>query len=134
MLNGLQGVKNVVFLTTDVHATLVNDARFQTLEPGGPQNSGILEATVGPAATASFGKEIDGTVGIPGAANVVDNLFFEPQPPSGLGMQCSGIDQFSYGEVTVNSSQLTITPKDINGNPLITDDGVCGPFVLNSQP
>ena len=68
VLNGLQGVKNVVFLTTDVHATLVNDARFQTLEPGGPQNSGILEATVGPAATASFAKEIDGTVGIPGAA------------------------------------------------------------------
>ena len=97
-------------------------------------NSGILEATVGPAATASFAKEIDGTVGIPGAANLVDNLFFEPQPPSGLGMQCSGIDQFSYGEVSVSSSQLTITPKDINGNPLITDDGVCGPFVLNFQP
>lgn len=134
VLNGLQGVKNVVFLTTDVHATLVNDARFQTLEPGGAQNSGILEATVGPAATASFAKEIDGTVGIPGAANLVDNLFFEPQPPSGLGMQCSGIDQFSYGEVSVSSSQLTITPKDINGNPLITDDGVCGPFVLNFQP
>ena len=30
---------------------------------------------------------------------LVDNLFFEPQPPSGVGMQCSGIDQFSYGEV-----------------------------------
>jgi phosphodiesterase/alkaline phosphatase D-like protein len=134
VLNGLQGVKNVVFLTTDVHATLVNDARFQTLEPGGPQNSGILEATVGPAATATFAKEIDGTVGIPGAANLVDNLFFEPQPPSGLGMQCSGIDQFSYGEVSVTSTQLTITPKDINGNPLITDDGVCGPFILNFQP
>ena len=48
-------------------------------------------------------------------------------------MQCSGIDQFSYGEVEVTSSQLTITPKDINGNPLITDDGPCGPIVLNLQ-
>jgi phosphodiesterase/alkaline phosphatase D-like protein len=134
VLNDLQGVKNVVFLTTDVHATLVNDARFKTLEPGGPQNSGILEATVGPAATASFAKEIDGTVGIPGAANLVDNLFFEPQPPSGLGMRCSGIDQFSYGEVAVSSTELTIAPKDINGNPLTTDDGACGPFVLNFQP
>ncbi len=36
VLRGLQGTKNVVFLTTDVHATLENDARFQTLEPGGP--------------------------------------------------------------------------------------------------
>ena len=133
VLSGLQDVKNVVFLTTDVHATLVNDARFNTLGPGGVQNSGILDVTVGPAATESFAKEIDGTVGIPGAGNLVDNLFFEPQPPSGLGMQCSGVDQFSYGEVAVNSNQLTITPKDINGNPLVTDDGPCGPFVLNFQ-
>jgi alkaline phosphatase D len=134
VLNGLQGVKNVVFLTTDVHATLVNDARFKTLEPGGPQNSGILDVTVGPAATETFAGEIDGTVGIPGAGNLIDNLFFEPQPPSGMGMQCSGVDQFSYGEVDANSSRLTITPKDINGNPLVTDDGACGPFVLNYQP
>ena len=27
--------------------------------------------------------------------------------------------------------QLTIAPKDIAGNPLTTDDGPCGPFVLN---
>ena len=61
MLTELQDVKNVVFLATDVHATLVNDARFQTLEPGGPQDSGILEATVGPAATATFDREINDT-------------------------------------------------------------------------
>ena len=41
MLRALQNVKNVIFLTTDVHATLVNDARFQTLEPGGAKDSGI---------------------------------------------------------------------------------------------
>ena len=134
VLRALQGVKNVVFLSTDVHATLVNDARLKTLEQGGPQNSGILEATVGPAATASFAQEINAAVGLPFAAPLVDNLFFEPQPPSGLGMQCSGINQFSYGEVAVTSTQLTITPKDIAGNPLATDDGSCGPFVLNFQP
>ena len=44
-----QNVKNVIFLTTDVHATLVNDARFQTLEDGGAQDSGIFDFTVGPA-------------------------------------------------------------------------------------
>ena len=36
VLRELQDVPNVVFITTDVHATLVNDARLQTLEPGGP--------------------------------------------------------------------------------------------------
>ena len=130
VLSGLQDVNNVVFLTTDVHATLVNDARFKTLEPGGPQDSGILEATVGPAATAPFAQEINDAVG-DGAAGLVDDLFFEPTP--GLGMQCSGVNQFSYGEVAVTSTQLTITPKDIAGNPLTTDDGPCGPFVLNYQ-
>ena len=51
-----QNVKNVIFLTTDVHATLINDARFKTLESGGPENSGITDMTVGPVATANFGK------------------------------------------------------------------------------
>ena len=59
VLRALQDVPNVVFLTTDVHATLVNDARFQTLEPGGPRNSGITDVTVGSAATANLGLEID---------------------------------------------------------------------------
>ncbi len=133
VLSGLEGVKNVVFLSTDVHATFVNDARFKTLEPGGPVNSGILEMTVGPAATASYAREINDALGIP-VANLIDALFFEPQPPAGLGMQCSGLDQFSYGEVEVTSSALTITPKGIDGNPLVTDDGVCGPIVLSYQP
>jgi alkaline phosphatase D len=134
VLSGLQGVNNVVFLSTDVHATLVNDARFRTLEAGGPENSGILEVTVGPAATAPFALEVNDAVGNPAAAAGVDAFFFEPQPPSGLGMQCSALDQFSYGEVAVTSTELTITPKDIAGNPLADDDGPCGPFVLSFQP
>ena len=32
-------------------------------------------------------------------------------------MQCSVIDQFSYGEVTVTGSKLTVTPRDMNGKP-----------------
>jgi phosphodiesterase/alkaline phosphatase D-like protein len=134
VLSALQDVSNVVFLTTDVHATLVNDARFATLEPGGPQDSGILDVTVGPAATATFAREINDTVGNPAAAVGVDAFFLEPQPPSGVGMQCSAIDQFSYGEVEVTSTELTITPKDIAGSPLADDDGACGPFVLSFQP
>jgi alkaline phosphatase D len=134
ILQGLQGTKNVISLTTDVHATLVNDARFKTLEPGGPVNSGIKDVTVGPAATANFAQEIDGATGVPGSGTLVDNVFFEPPPPAGMGMQCSILDQFSYGEVQVTNSTLTITPKDINGNQQSGDDGPCGPIVLNYQP
>jgi alkaline phosphatase D len=108
-------VKNVVFLTTDVHANMVNDARLQTLEPGGPINTGITEVTTGPIATKTFAGEIDGAVGNPGAASLIRALFFNPPPPTGVGMQCSGLDQFSYAQVTVSSSNLTVELKEIEG-------------------
>jgi alkaline phosphatase D len=131
VLRALQNVKNVVFLTTDVHATFVNDARFQTLETGGPRNSGILDITVGPAATANLGLEIETEVGAPGAGALVDTAFFEPQPAAGVGMRCSILDQFSYGQVKVTANRLTITPKGIDGQPQQNAGRACGPFVLN---
>ena len=133
LLRELQSVKNVIFLTTDVHATLINDARFQTLEQGGPQNSGIMDVTVGPVATANFALEIDQTTGQQNSGNLVDTAFFTPPPPGGIGMQCSVMDQFSYGQVKVTSSRLTITPKDIDGQP-IADNGRPCEVALNFTP
>jgi alkaline phosphatase D len=125
-------VKNVVFLTTDVHATLINDARLKTLESGGPVNSGIMDVTVGPVATANFGIEIDQTTGQQDSYKLVDGAFLTPPPPGGVGMRCSVLDQFSYGQVRATSTALTITPKDINGQ-VQTDNGqpctVTLPFV-----
>ena len=133
ILRELQGVKNVIFLTTDVHATLVNDARFQTLESGGAQNSGIMDVTVGPVATANYGLEIDQVTGQPGSYNLVDSAFFTPPPPGGVGMQCSILNQFSYGQVRVTGSKLTVTPKDIDGKPQRDGANPCGPVVLNYE-
>ena len=133
VLRALQNVPNVVFLTTDVHATLVNDARFQTLEPGGPRNSGLLDVTVGSAATANLGLEISDATGVPGAGMLADTAFFEPQPPAGVGMRCSIVDQFSYGQVRVTADRLTITPKGIDGRPQREGGRPCGPFVLRFQ-
>jgi alkaline phosphatase D len=108
-------VKNVVFLTTDVHANMVNDARLQTLEAGGPVNSGITEVTTGPIATKTFAAEINGAVGNPAAATQIRAFFFNPPPPTGVGMQCSGLDQYSYAQVSVSRSNLTVELKDIEG-------------------
>jgi len=125
VLNELQGVKNVIFLSTDVHATLINDARFQTLESGGPRNSGITDMTVGPVATANFEIEIDDATS-PGVGALADGAFLTPPPPAGVGMRCSVLDKFSYGQVRVTGNRLTVTPKDIDGN-VITDNGQpCG--------
>jgi alkaline phosphatase D len=111
-------VKNAVFLTTDVHANMVNDARLQTLEPGGPVNSGITEVTTGPIATKTFAAELNGAVGSAGAATAIRAFFFNAPPPTGVGMRCSGLDQYSYAEVSVSKTALTVQLKDIEGNPV----------------
>ena len=131
VLAALSGkVNNVVFLTTDVHATLVNDASFQTLEEGGRRNSGILDITVGPVSTATFQTEIDRAIG-EGNGAIVDEQFFE----NFLNMQCSEIDTYSYGQVEVTRDKLTVTPRDQNGRPFVnkSENEPCGPFELEAQ-
>jgi alkaline phosphatase D len=110
-----KNVKNVFILTADVHASLVNDARFKTLEQGGPLDSGITEVTTGPISTAPYGFEISNTVGNPNAGVLVHDAFFKPQPPNGVGMRCASMDQFSYAEVTVRADRLTVKLKNIKG-------------------
>jgi alkaline phosphatase D len=127
-------VKNVVFLTTDTHANFINDARLKTLEEGGPVNSGITEVVTGPVATKNFGAEIDDATGQPGSGKAVRDLFLKPQPPNGVGMQCAVVDQFSYGQVKVTSTKLTITPKDSAGKQLNEPEGnPCGPVTIAAK-
>jgi alkaline phosphatase D len=123
-------VRNVIFLTTDIHATLVNDARLSTFpEEGGTQNSGIFDFTVGPAATENYAGEIDNTVNRPGTGTLVRDAFLRQPPPNGPGMRCAVIDKFSYGEVRATRSTLTVTPKGIDGRPLAE----CPPLTLQRR-
>jgi phosphodiesterase/alkaline phosphatase D-like protein len=126
-------VKNAVFLTTDVHANLVNTVKFSTLGENGPAiDSGIMDFTTGPVATMTFSKEISNSTNNPGAGTLVTAAFFKD--PSQLNMKCAATDVFSYAEVVVNGSQLTWTPKDLNGRPVLQAGGVpCGPFTVTKQ-
>jgi phosphodiesterase/alkaline phosphatase D-like protein len=129
-----KNVKNAVFLSTDVHATLVNDARFQTLEQGGPKNSGITDFTTGPVATGTFSNEIDATLGRPGSGQLITQLFFHPQPPGGVGMRCANTNQFSFGQVLVTAKALTVRMLDDKGKPYKDVSGAaCGPFKLKAK-
>jgi phosphodiesterase/alkaline phosphatase D-like protein len=127
-------VENVVFLSTDVHANLINDARLKTLEDGGPVNTGIMDFSTGPVATRSFEKQIDNTTGKPGSGDAVEAAFFKPQPPDGLGMPCVNSDVFSYVRVTVSAKSLVVAPRDFAGKPLTEQDGsACGPFTITKK-
>jgi phosphodiesterase/alkaline phosphatase D-like protein len=130
-------VKNTVFLTTDTHGNLYNDARLSTFpEEGGPVDSGMNEMVTGPVATMTFAKEIDGATGKPGSGDLVTNLFFKQPPPNGPGMVCAATDVFSYTQVKVTSTAVTLTPKDLNGKPVTEkSDGNprCGPFTIPAK-
>ena len=126
-----KNVKNVVFLTTDVHATLVNTVKIDTLgQQGPPRDSGFFDLTFGPVATATYATEIDSVVG-PGNAAQVDTLFYE----GALQMACSEIDTYSYGQIDVNNIRIKITPKDLDGKPLInkSTNQPCGPFTIEAD-
>src|SRR4051812_32213812 len=133
-------VKNVVFLTTDTHANLYNDARLSTFPEenngGGPVDSGVNEMVTGPVATMTFTKEINSAAGRDNAGDLFTSAFFKPAPPEGVGMQCASTDVFSYSEVKVTSKAVTITPKDIAGK-LVHERGTgappCGPFTITAK-
>ena len=131
-------VKNSIFLTTDVHANLVNDARLRTLESGGPVNSGITEITTGPVATKTYAGEIEDVAGA-GSAPLIQSAFFKPQPPNGVGMECAGMDEFSYAQVTVGRKSLKVELKNIQGQTVQdtadrnTSGPPCGPYVFKAQ-
>jgi alkaline phosphatase D len=112
LMDALANVRNVIFLTTDVHANLVNTIKFDTLNTGSTRDTGVYDVTTGPVATATFETEIDRTVGAGNGARI-DALFFE-----GF-MQCSETNTYSYGQVDVADDELVVTLKDANGKTVV---------------
>jgi phosphodiesterase/alkaline phosphatase D-like protein len=131
-------VKNLVFLTTDEHANMVNTVKFSSLGENGPTvDSGIYDFVTGPVATENFNQEISNSSGNPNGGNLVTSVLFKGPPPNGLSMKCAATAVFSYSEVTVSRKRLTVTPKDINGK-LVHEapqdgGGPCGPFTLTAK-
>jgi alkaline phosphatase D len=124
------GVKNLVWLATDVHANLVNVVRYQTLENGGPQDSPYKEFVTGPVSTMTYMREINQATGNENGGNAVDTAFFDPPPPDGVGMSCSNVNVYSYSEVTVTGKALKIIAKDVAGH-VVKDQSDGTPCVLN---
>ena len=131
-------VKNTVFLTTDVHANLVNTIKFSTLgENGPPVDTGIFDVTTGPVATMTYHKEVSTALGSEGAANLFRAVVLHGGPPTGVAMKCAADNVYSYGQVSVTATALTIALKDINGAPVKEDASIggaqCGPYTIPKQ-
>jgi phosphodiesterase/alkaline phosphatase D-like protein len=124
------GVKNVVFLTTDTHANLVNVVRYKTLENGGPKDSPYKEFVTGPVSTMTYKREINQATGNPNGGDAVDTAFFDPPPPDGVGMSCSNVDIYSYAEVSVTGNLLKVVAKDVQGK-VVKDQSDGTPCVLS---
>ena len=126
-------VKNVFFLATDTHANYYNEVRLQTLEEGGPVNTGMWEMVSGPVATYPFDEEVDRETGQDGSGDLITGAFFKPEPPDGVGMDCAAY-AYSYTQVKVTRSRITITPKDLRGRGVKEKDGkACGPFSVTAK-
>ena len=127
-------VRNVLLLTTDTHANMVGDVRLRTFEPPGPLDSGITEVITGPVATNTYAKEVDQLLGATGVGQAIGALFLKPAPPRGIGMQCVALDVYSYAQVRVTSTQLTVTLKDMNGERVTDSSGEpCAPVVVTAR-
>ena len=126
-------VKNVVFLSTGARADLFDEIRYQTL--GGPvEGSGMWEAAAGPVAAGSFAKETDRSLHRTGAGLLIGSSLFKPAPPAGVGMSCAALDVYSYAEVTVTGTTLTVAPRDGQGQPVREQTGVpCAPLVVQAR-
>ena len=128
-----QNVKNVVFLSTDTHANLVNEVRSRTLSASS-EAFGMWEVVTGPVATNTFAKQIDSTLGQRGAGTAIGALFFKPAPPNGMGMRCAALDTYSYAQVKVTATRFTVAMKDAKGRPVREATGVaCAPLALTAR-
>jgi alkaline phosphatase D len=124
------GIDNVIFLTTDNHANLVNQVfvdRFENCPtpPGptptcadtNPPTTIANELITGPIATNTLDKEIRAAFPTLGAIAV----FAFNSVLDIAGLDCRNIDTYSYGVVTENSTAGTtsIDLKDSLGNPVV---------------
>jgi alkaline phosphatase D len=111
-------VRNLVFLTTDFHANMIDQVRLSSFAEDGPTlNTGFYDVVVGPVALKTFAVDTDLKTGIPGASNYVRALFKAP-PPLGLGLRCAALNTYSYAQVVATSKRLTVALADAQGRPV----------------
>lgn len=111
----VNNIENVIFLTTDQHANIMNEVFIDRFSDPTPIS---YEAITGPIATFTFEQGITEVLGAPavGALNSLLDL---------VGVDCRNINTDSYGlfEYDAESGHARITLKDSFGKE-IKDEGI----------
>lgn len=104
-----EGIDNVVFVTADIHGTLVNDLTYST---GGPQiQSGAWEISTGAVAfDAPFGPTVIDLAGALGLLTAPEIAFYNSLP------NAFEKDQFIKNLVNANISPLGYSPIGLEGS------------------
>ena len=107
-------LREVIFLTADMHANLIQDVRINRFSETEPL---AREFVAGPIATYTLQKELTRSAGIsPATVSRLRGLF---------GTTCAQLDAFGYGVVDLDPElgTATITLKDERGQVL--EEGGC---------
>ena len=104
-----EGIDNVVFLTTDLHANVFGPVRMDPFDDNEPI---AYEAVTGPIATNPLKSDIIEIVGDPAAGGV--EAFMEGL----LQVDCVEMDAYSYTLVEIDRDFMTLTAKDDEGTEL----------------
>ncbi len=109
-------LRNVIFLTTDTHASLINQVFVDRFTDPIPE---ATEFVTGPVATFTFQQEVEAFAAGAGLSPAVALAGFN-QILSLAGVSCRDLDRDSYGlvEVSAANGTATITLKDAAGHTL----------------
>jgi PhoD-like phosphatase len=110
-------IKNVIFLTTDLHLNLMNDVFIDRFTDPTPISYEVVTGPIGAETDKARILRTGGPLG-PTFVEIRKNLFDGPGGPGPA--DCHNIDSYSYGSVSFSrfSETVTITLKDQNGNTI----------------
>ncbi|MBI3989063.1 MAG: alkaline phosphatase D family protein, partial [candidate division NC10 bacterium] len=104
-----RGIKNVLFLTGDLHGNIMTDVRRSILPDPDPITK---EFIAGPIAQTTLFESLVALLGSEEAANAFVSLLTSLAPPD-----CINLNTFAYGVVEIDegTQNLTVTLKDDTG-------------------
>ena len=125
LLAVIEQIDGVAFLSTDIHATLLNQVAVDLFTAPAAV---AVELVTGPIAATTYASQVLALAG-PFGLQVVDGWL------TAIGVDCRNLSQNSYGlvDVSVGAETFTLSSKDESG-ALVVDPTTTGQCTLSQGP